>query len=333
MYNRKNPEAGNNLTMVKAINQALELEMAQDDRVILFGQDVGKNGGVFRATEGLQEKFGKQRVLDTPLAESGISGMAIGLAYQGFRPVIEIQFLGFIFETMDSINQMARASYRTAGHLKMPVVLRAPFGGGVGTPEFHPDNFEGLLAQFPGLKVVIPSSAIDAKGLLTAAIRDDGPVIFLEHMLLYRSFREKVPEESYSLALDQANCLCEGEDLTLVTYGAMVRMAKEAVERAAAEGIRVELIDLRSVHPIDYDTILQSVKKTQHLLVVQEAQGIAGVGNRIVSEMARRAFYDLLSPIGFLSAPNTSFPYKQIESDWLPDCDDIVEAIKTTLNG
>ncbi|MDK6855858.1 alpha-ketoacid dehydrogenase subunit beta [Aerococcus sp. UMB7533] len=333
MYNRKNPEAGNNLTMVRAINQALELEMAQDDRVVLFGQDIGKNGGVFRATEGLQEKFGKQRVLDTPLAESGISGMAIGLAYQGFRPVIEIQFLGFIFETMDSINQMARASYRTGGHLAMSVVVRAPFGGGVGTPEFHPDNFEGLLAQFPGLKVVVPSSAIDAKGLLTAAIRDDGPVIFLEHMLLYRSFREKVPEESYSIDLDRAKVLSEGEDLTLVTYGAMVRYAKEAAARAAEEGIQVEVIDLRIVHPIDYETILRSVQKTQHLLVVQEAQGIAGLGNRIASEMARRAFYDLLRPIGFLSAPNTSFPFKQVEDDWLPGAEDILQAIRETVNG
>lgn len=331
MYDRKNPEAGNNLTMVRAINQALELEMEADEKVLLFGQDVGKNGGVFRATEHLQEKFGPVRVNDTPLAESAIGGMAIGLANQGFRPVMEIQFLGFIFETMDSINQMARTYYRTGGKQLLPVVVRAPFGGGVGTPEFHPDSFEGLLAQFPGLKVVIPSSAIDAKGLLTAAIRDNNPVIFLEHMLLYRSFREKVPEESYEIELGKANVVHEGTDVTVVTYGAMVRAADRAREQLEYEGISIEIIDLRTVAPIDYQTIVESVKKTKRLVMVQEAQAQAGVGSQVISEVARKGFYNLMSPIEFVAAPDTSFPFKYIEEAWLPDEKDIIQAVKKTL--
>lgn len=332
MYlDRKNPEAGNNLTMVRAVNQGLELEMAADEKVIVFGQDVGKNGGVFRATEHLQEMYGPVRVNDTPLAESAIGGMAIGLANQGFKPVIEIQFLGFIFETMDSINQMARASYRSGGKQHLPIVVRAPFGGGVGTPEFHPDSFEGLLAQFPGLKVVIPSSAIDAKGLLTAAIRDKDPVIFLEHMLLYRSFREIVPEESYEIELGKANVVSEGTDATIVTYGAMVRSASRAKEQLEYEGISVEIIDLRTVAPIDYETILASVQKTKRLIMVQEAQMQAGVGNQVVSEVARRGFYHLMAPIEFVAAPNTSFPYKYIEEAWLPKDQDIINAVKKSL--
>lgn len=327
MIDRKNPEAGNNLTMVRAINQALEMEMKSDDSVILFGQDIGKNGGVFRVTEHLQEQFGKERVIDTPLAESAIAGMAYGLAFQGFRSVIEIQFLGFIFEAMDSVNQMARTFYRTGGTVKMPVVIRAPFGGGVGTPEFHPDSFEGLLAQFPGLKVVIPSSAIDAKGMMISAIRDDNPVVFLEHMLLYRSFREKVPEESYTIPLDQANIVHEGTDLTLVTYGAMARKAVKIAEIAQEHGVSVEVIDLRVVAPIDYETIMTSVQKTQRLMVLQEAQRQAGVGHQVVSEMAQRAFYHLMAPIRFVSAPDTSFPFKQIESQWLPTDQEIIDAM------
>lgn len=332
MYDRKNPEAGNNLTMAKAINQALEMEMEEDSSIMVFGQDVGKNGGVFRVTEDLQDKFGKERVIDTPLAESAIGGMALGLANQGFKPVMEIQFLGFIFEVMDSINHMARASYRTGGTTQAPIVVRTPFGGGVGTPEFHPDSLEGLLAQFPGLKVVMPSSAIDAKGLITAAIRDSGPVIFLEHMLLYRSFREKVPEESYEIELGKANVVQEGSDLTLVTYGAMTRKALQAAEGVSEHGVSVEVIDLRTIAPIDFDTIMESVDKTKRLLVVQEAQRQAGVGNQIVSEVAQRGFYSLLAPVQFLAAPNTSFPYKQIEEEWLPGEADIVQAIYKTMN-
>lgn len=332
MYlDRKNPEAGNNLTMVRAINQGLELEMERDENVMVFGQDVGKNGGVFRVTENLQDKFGSVRVNDTPLAESAIGGMAIGLANQGFRPVIEIQFLGFIYEVMDSINQMARASYRTGGLQRMPIVIRAPFGGGVGTPEFHPDSLEGILAQFPGLKVVIPSSAIEAKGLIAAAIRDNDPVVFLEHMYLYRSFREIVPEESYTVDLNKANVIQEGTDVTLITYGGMVRHGKSAVEELELYGISVELIDLRTVAPIDYETLLQSVQKTKRVVVAQEAQGIAGVGNQVVSTIARKSFYNLMAPIEFVSAPNTSFPFKNNEDRWLPDDQDIIRAVRKAV--
>lgn len=331
MYvDRRNPEAGNNLTMVRAINQALAQELARDDKLILFGQDIGKNGGVFRTTEHFQEKFGEERVNDTPLAESGILGMAIGLANQGFHPVAEIQFLPFIYEALDSINQMSRMSYRTGGLAAMPIVVRTPFGGGVGTPEFHPDNLEGLLAHFQGLRVVMPSSAIEAKGLMAAAIQDPHPVVFLEHMYLYRSFREKVDEEPYTLPIAEARVVQEGEDVTVITYGAMVRKTQSVVEELEAEGIHVELIDLRSLAPIDYDTIMQSVLKTQRVVMVQEAQSHCGLGGQIISEISRRAFYQLLVPIEFVAAPNTPFPFKQLEHDWLPSEADIKKAIMKT---
>lgn len=227
-----------NLTMIQAITEALDLEMARDEKVLIFGEDVGKNGGVFRATQGLFDKYGEDRVNDTPLAESGIGGLAFGLANQGFVPVMEIQFFGFLFETMDAVvGQMARHRYRTGGRHNLPVVVRSPFGGGVKTPEMHADSLEGLIAQSPGLKVVIPSNPYDAKGLLTAAIKDPDPVVFLEHMKLYRSFRQEVPEEQYELELGKANVVQEGSDVTIVAYGYMVREAIKAAEELEADGI------------------------------------------------------------------------------------------------
>ncbi len=255
-----------NMTMIQAINNALDLELGADEKVLIFGEDVGKNGGVFRATEDLQKKHGEDRVFDTPLAESGIGGLSIGLALKGYRPVPEIQFFGFLFEVMDSIaGQMSRIRLRMNGTRQMPITIRSPFGGGVHTPELHSDSLEGLVAQTPGLRVVIPSNPYDAKGLLISSIRSNDPVIYLEHMKLYRSFREEVPEEIYELPLDQANVAKEGTDLTIVSYGAGVRDSLKAAEALAADNINAEVIDLRTIAPLDVDTIVKSVEKNRSL--------------------------------------------------------------------
>jgi len=261
------------MTMIKAITDALDIELGRDENVLIFGEDVGKNGGVFRATEGLQEKYGEDRVFDTPLAESGIGGLAIGLALKGFRPVPEIQFFGFVFEAMDSIaGQMSRLYFRSGGKYNMPITIRSPYGGGVATPELHADSLEGLVAQVPGLKVVIPSTPYDAKGLLISAIRDDDPVIFLEHMKLYRSFRQEVPEGEYTIPLGKADIKREGKDITLIAYGAMVQESLKAADELAKEGISAEVIDLRTIVPLDIETIIASIEKTNRAVVVQEAK-------------------------------------------------------------
>ncbi|WP_436635311.1 alpha-ketoacid dehydrogenase subunit beta [Latilactobacillus sakei] len=320
-------------TMIQAITNALDLELASDGNVLIFGEDVGKNGGVFRATEGLQVKHGEDRVFDTPLAESGIGGLSIGLALEGFRPVPEIQFFGFIFETLDSIaGQMSRTRYRMGGTRNMPITIRAPFGGGVHTPEMHSDNFEGMITQIPGIRVVVPSNPYDAKGLLISAIRSNDPVLYLEHMKLYRSFREEVPDESYTVPLDKAAVTLEGSDVSIITYGAMVREAKKAAENLAKDNISVEIIDLRTIAPLDIKTIIASVEKTGHVVIVQEAQKQAGVGAQVASEISERAVLSLEAPIGRVSAPDTPFPFGQAESTWLPNATDIENKVKEVIN-
>lgn len=301
--------------------------------MLVFGEDVGKNGGVFRATEGLQDEFGEDRVFDTPLAESGIGGLTIGLATQGFRPVPEIQFFGFVYEVIDSISgQMARMRYRSGGRWNMPVTVRAPFGGGVHTPELHADSLEGLMAQQPGLKVVIPSTPYEAKGLLISAIRDNDPVIFLEHMKLYRSFREEVPEEEYTVEIGKADVKREGKDVTLVSYGAMVHSCLKAAEELEKDGISAEVIDLRTVSPIDTDTILESVKKTNRAIVVQEAQKQAGVAANVVSEIQERAILHLEAPVLRVTAPDTVYAFSDAEEVWLPNHKDIIEKVNAVMN-
>ena len=320
-------------TMIQAITDALALELANDENVLVFGEDVGKNGGVFRATEGLQEKFGEDRVFDTPLAESGIAGLAFGLALEGFRPVPELQFFGFVFEAMDEVvAQMARTRYRMGGTRNLPIVVRSPFGGGVHTPELHSDNLEGLIAQSPGIRVVIPSNPYDAKGLLISSIRSNDPVVFLEHMKLYRSFREEVPEEAYEVPLDKAAVTREGKDVSIITYGAMVREAIKAADNLAKENVSVEIIDLRTVAPLDIETIITSVEKTGRVVIVQEAQKQAGVGAQIASEIAERAILSLEAPIGRVLAPDTVFPFGQAENVWLPNAADIEEKVKEIVN-
>lgn len=320
------------MTMVQAINNALKTELQSDENVLLFGEDVGVNGGVFRVTEGLQKEFGEDRVFDTPLAESGIGGLALGLAVEGYRPVMEIQFLGFVFEVFDSIaGQIARTRFRSGNSKSAPVTIRAPFGGGVHTPELHSDNLEGILAQSPGLRVVIPSNPYDAKGLLISAIRSNDPVVFLEHMKIYRSFREEVPEEEYTVDLDKASVKQEGNDITLIAYGAMVQESLKAREELEKDGYSVEVIDLRTVQPLDIDTLVASVEKTGRAVVVQEAQRQAGVGAAVASELSERAILSLEAPIARVAAADTVYPFTQAENVWLPNKNDIVEQAKATL--
>lgn len=320
------------MTMIQAITDALRTELRNDENVLVFGEDVGVNGGVFRATENLQKEFGEERVFDTPLAESGIGGLAVGLSLQGFRPVPEIQFFGFVYEVIDSISgQLARMRYRSGGRYNAPVTIRSPFGGGVHTPELHADSLEGLMAQQPGLKVVIPSTPYDAKGLLISAIRDNDPVIFLEHMKLYRSFRQEVPEEEYSIPLGKADVKREGTDLSIITYGAMVQESIKAAEELAKEGHSVEVVDLRTISPLDIETIIASVEKTGRAIVVQEAQKQAGIAASVVSEITERAILSLEAPVLRVAAPDTVYPFSQAEQVWLPNYKDIIETATKVL--
>lgn len=321
------------MTMIQAITDAMRNELKRDENVLVFGEDVGQNGGVFRATEGLQQEFGEDRVFDTPLAESGIGGLAIGLGLTGFRPVMEIQFFGFLFEVFDSVAaQMARMRYRSGGKYSSPVTIRSPFGGGVKTPELHADNLEGLVAQSPGLKVVIPSTPYDAKGLLISAIRDNDPVVFLEHMKLYRSFRGEVPEEEYTIPLGKADVKREGKDISIITYGAMVHSSLKAADELEKEGISAEVIDLRTISPLDIDTIIASVEKTNRVIVVQEAQKQAGMAAHIIAEITERAILHLEAPILRVTAPDTVYPFAAAEDAWLPDYKDIVEKAKKVVH-
>ncbi|MER1955833.1 MAG: alpha-ketoacid dehydrogenase subunit beta [Solibacillus sp.] len=320
------------MTMIQAITDALRCELKNDENVLVFGEDVGVNGGVFRATEGLQKEFGDNRVFDTPLAESGIGGLAIGLALTGYRPVPEIQFFGFVFEVMDSISgQLARLKYRSGGTYNAPVTIRSPFGGGVHTPEMHSDSLEGLMTQSPGLKVVVPSTPYDAKGLLIASIRDNDPVIFLEHLKLYRSFREEVPEEAYTIEIGKADVKREGTDLSIITYGLMVHESLKAAEELEKEGHSVEVIDLRTIQPIDIETIIASVEKTGRAIVVQEAQKQAGIAANVVAEITERAILSLEAPVLRVAAPDTIYPFPQAEGVWLPTYKDVIETAKKVL--
>jgi pyruvate dehydrogenase E1 component beta subunit len=321
------------MTMIQAITDAMRTELKNDENVLVFGEDVGQNGGVFRATEGLQKEFGEDRVFDTPLAESGIGGMSIGLALTGFRPVPEVQFFGFVYEVMDAISgQMARLRYRSGGSFHAPITVRSPFGGGVKTPELHADSLEGLMAQQPGLKVVIPSNPYDAKGLLISAIRDNDPVIFLEHMKLYRSFRQEVPEEEYTIEIGKAEVKREGTDITIVTYGAMVQASLKAAEELEKNDISAEVIDLRTVSPLDIDTIIASVEKTNRAIVVQEAQKQAGIDANVVAEINDRAILSLEAPVLRVAAPDTVFAFSAAEDVWLPDHTDIIEKATQVVN-
>lgn len=321
------------MNMKEAIRDALRVELNRDANVLLFGEDVGNVGGVFRATEGLQKEFGEERVFDTPLAESAIGGLAFGLGIQGFRPVAEIQFVGFIFEALDQILvQAARLRFRSGGRYNAPVVFRTPFGGGVKAAELHTDSLEGLIAQTPGIKLVIPSNPYDAKGLMISAIRDNDPVFYMEHLNLYHAFRAEVPEGEYTVELGKANIVREGSDVTIIAYGLMVHTAvKAAEELEKTKGIKAEVIDLRTLVPLDIDTIVASVKKTNRAIVVQEAQKSAGIAAEVIAQINEKAILHLEAPVLRVAGPDTVYPFAQIEDQWLPSPARVIAAVNKVL--
>jgi pyruvate dehydrogenase E1 component beta subunit len=321
------------MTMIEALNLGLSQELERDERVVIFGEDIGPNGGVFRVTEGLQKKFGERRVFDTPLAESGIIGTAVGMAVYGLRPVAEIQFAGFLYVSMNQlVTQAARMRFRSAGVFTCPLVVRAPYGGGVRTPELHSDSLEGVFMQTPGLKVVIPSNPYDAKGLLASAVADPDPVLFLENIKLYRSFRQETPQEHYAVPLGKAKIVQEGTDVSLFAYGAMVPVAVEAAKKAQqVQGISAEVIDLRTVWPLDEEAILASVEKTGRAVIVHEAPRAGGVGAEIVSIINERCLYSLLKPIERVTGYDTPYPVPGQEDYYLPTPPKVLDAIKRTM--
>ncbi|MDG0789497.1 alpha-ketoacid dehydrogenase subunit beta [Cohnella ginsengisoli] len=320
------------MNMIEAIKDALRVELKRDPGVLLFGEDVGKVGGVFRATEGLQAEFGEQRVFDTPLAESAIGGLAVGLATQGFRPIAEIQFVGFIYEALDQMFvQAARLRYRSGGRYNAPIVFRTPFGGGVKAAELHTDSLEGLAIQTPGIKVVVPSNPADAKGLMISAIRDNDPVFFMEHLNLYRAFKDEVPEGEYTVPLGKANVVREGKDITIIAYGLMVHTAIKAADELAKNGVSAEVIDLRTLVPLDIDTIVASIQKTNRAIVVQEAQKTSGAAAEIIAQINEKAILHLEAPVLRVAGPDTVYPFALIEDAWLPTPARIVKAANQTL--
>jgi pyruvate dehydrogenase E1 component beta subunit len=318
-----------NLTLVQAINLALIQEMEKDERVIVLGEDVGRNGGVFRVTEGLWQRFGGQRVVDTPLAESGIIGTSIGLAMAGLRPVPEIQFEGFLGPAYDQLcSHAARMRARTRGAFTVPMVVRVPVGGGIHAPELHSDSPEAVYAHQPGIKVVMPSSPYDAKGLLISAIRDPDPVIFFEPKRIYRAFREEVPEEEYTVPIGKARIVAEGDELTMISWGASVIQCMNAIE---ASGRSIELIDVRTISPLDTETIIDSVRKTGRCVVVHEAPKTAGVGAEVASRIMEHCFLHLEAPVQRVAGFDTIMPYYKLELEYLPDAKRIGHAIEEVL--
>src|SRR6266568_2018960 len=318
------------MTMIEALNSALTLELERDQRVVVFGQDIGANGGVFRVTEHLQQKFGEQRVFDTPLSESAIIGSAVGMSVYGLRPIAEIQFAGFLFLCMNQlVTQAARMRFRSAGAFTCPLVVRAPYGGGVRTPEMHSDSLEGVFLQTPGLKVVVPSNPYDAKGLLASAVADPDPVLFLENIKLYRSFRQETPEEHYLIPLGKANIVQEGTDVSIFAYGAMVSVALEAAKQARQEmGTSVEIIDLCTVWPLDEEAIVHSVEKTGRSIIVHEAPRAGGIGAEVTAIINDHCLYSLLKPVGRVTGYDTPYPVPGQEDYYLPTVPKVLAALQ-----
>ncbi|WP_255169570.1 alpha-ketoacid dehydrogenase subunit beta [Natrononativus amylolyticus] len=321
-----------NLTLVQAVRDGLHGEMERDEDVLVMGEDVGKNGGVFRATEGLYDEFGEDRVIDTPLAESGIAGTAIGMAAYGLRPVAEMQFMGFIYPAFDQIvSHAARLRTRSRGRFTCPLVVRAPYGGGIRAPEHHSESTEAMFVHQPGLTVAIPSTPYDAKGMLASAIRSPDPVIFLEPKLIYRAFREEVPNDSYEVPLGEAAVRREGSDISVFTYGAMTRPTIEAAENLEGE-IDVEVVDLRTVSPLDVDTIVESFKKTGRGAVVHEAPKTGGMGAEITATIQEEALMYQEAPIKRISGFDTPFPLYALEDYYLPEPARIETGIREAMD-
>lgn len=320
------------VTMVEAVNMALGRAMANDNRVLVLGEDVGVDGGVFRATAGLLSRFGAQRVLDTPLAEAAIAGICVGLAAQGFRPVGEIQFMGFIYPAIDQlVNHASRLRTRTRGRLTCPMVLRAPYGGGIGAPEHHSESMEAMLAHAPGLRVVIPSSPAKAYGLLLSAIGDPDPVVFLEPKRLYRAPKESLADDGMVLPLDRCIRVREGGDVTLVTWGAMMRETLDAADALAEDGVEADVIDVATLKPLDMETIKGSVARTGRCVIIHEAPLTGGFGAEIAARLAQDSLFDLLAPIRRVTGYDTVMPLLKLEHHYLPCVDDIVTAAREVM--
>jgi len=319
--------------MVEAINLALREEMERDSRVVVLGEDVGKEGGVFRVTDGLQERFGPDRVVDTPLAESGIVGTAFGMAVYGLLPIAEIQFEGFLYPCLDQINNhISRIRNRSRGRFICPLVIRTPYGGGIHAPEHHSDSPEAILAHIPGIKVVIPSTPYEAKGLLLSSIRDPDPVIFMEPKRIYRAIREEVPEEDYTIPLGKARLVQEGKDVTVVAWGAMVREVLNAAEQLKGDKIELEIIDLRTMSPIDIETIITSIRKTGRGVIVHEAPKTCGLGAEIIALINEKALLSLQAPVERVTGFDIPVPLLKTEHYYFPNPKRIVMAAKKVMN-
>jgi 2-oxoisovalerate dehydrogenase E1 component beta subunit len=319
------------MNIIQAVNNALRLEMAREPKVVVLGEDIGKFGGVFRATSGLYDEFGADRVIDTPLAEGGIIGAAIGMALYGLRPVPEIQFADFIFPAFDQIvNELAKFRYRSGGQYPCPVVIRTPVGGGIRGGHYHSQSPEALFIHTPGLKVVAPSNPYDAKGLLLSSLRQNDPVLFMEPKRIYRASRGEVPEDDYTLELGKAKVVREGEQCTLIAYSGMTVIAEEAASKAADQGISCEVIDLRTLMPFDIETLVASVKKTGRAVVVHEAPRTCGFGAELVASICERAMEYLEAPIQRVAGFDTPFPYS-LEHEYLPNAQRVLGAIRHTL--
>ena len=320
------------LTMVAAITLALARAMDDDPSVLVLGEDVGADGGVFRATEGLLARFGPERVMDTPLAEAAIGGIAVGLAAQGFRPVAEIQFMGFLYPVLDQlVNHASRLRNRTRGRLSCPLVVRAPMGAGIHAPEHHSESTEAMFAQVPGLRTVIPSSPKRAYGLLLAAIRDPDPVVFLEPSRLYRSVREEVEDDGVALPLDTCFVVRPGDDVTLVAWGAALQDTLAAADTLAASGVSAEVIDVATLAPLDFDTILASVSRTGRCVIVHEAPRKGGFGGEIAARLAEHGLLSLLAPVERIAAPDVVVPYARLENHYIPTRRYIEEAARRAV--
>lgn len=320
------------ITLVQAIHDALALEMERDPRVVLLGEDIGRNGGVFRATEGLWARFGPERVIDTPLAEAGIVGMAIGMSLNGLRPVAEIQFADFIYPAFEQIvSELAKFRYRSAGQFPAPVVIRTPSGGGIKGGHYHSQSPEAYFIHTAGLKVVMPSTPADAKGLLASAMRDPDPVIFFEPKALYRTAKGEVPEGDFTVPLGKARTVRAGEDVSLITYGATVHAAEEAAALAEEEGIGVDLIDLRTLWPLDIEAVIRSAGKTGRAVVLHEAPRTCGFGAEIAALIQEKAFLHLKAPVTRVTGFDTPFPYA-LEKLYIPDARRVLDAIRAAVN-
>ena len=319
-------------TLLEAIREALHLELGADERVILLGEDIGREGGVFRVTEGLQACYGRARVMDAPIAEAGIVGMAVGMAIAGLRPVPEIQFMGFLYPAFDQIiSHVARMRNRSRGRFTCPLVVRVPYGGGIHPPEHHSESTEAMLVHTPGLQVVVPATPYDAKGLLISAIRSPDPVIFLEPKRIYRAVRQDIPEECYTVPIGEARLVREGTDVTVIAWGSMMHTVLQAAESLNADGISPEILDLRTLSPMDVPAIITSVEKTGRAVVVHEAARTAGLGAEIVAQINEKALLSLEAPVERVSGFDTVFPLPQLEKYYLPTPDMIAAAVHRVL--